>query len=312
MKRLKDFAIFESEFGYPAQTSGKYVAGEWVGDDKLPGYQQVADELKRLGHTTRAKKVEDWVKFKLDRKKKEEEEEAARLKAKEASIRKGDISAFRPFQIQFYLPKWNGNMVQYEFLAEGLFYIEPHFPDYWFGDMIYEHEEYQHGLSMPIELGTMPANEESEKIWAEIEKKRNLDVYEGICQTTRLYIPIFDENSFDITTCNQTCSWENLDNVIFVFGSESMNEGQKRKEAKDFKNLLIDGLLGKNLFGKNKWNPLGIHGSIKKFIENDKKWREDERKKGKEIRVQFFTEQHIEVLANRVSSSLKERDLIKH
>ena len=266
-------------------------------EELLPStYVSAATKLKKLGHTRRAKELEDWSKVEQDR-----------IKKQQQLVRKGELSQFTPFKLQFYKQRWNSTtrITEEDFLGEGLFYVEPSFGSDWFADMMYDHESDGHGLSIPIEFGTSPANEETESVWEEIKSKcpsLKEQEYEGVTYNTRMWIKLFDENSYAITNENK-CFWETADNGLFVLDS--------RSEAIRFKKLIIDSLEGKNQWGKNKWSPEGMYGHFMKFFQKDLEWRVKVREAGSDRVEQYFKPEHMPILANKVKTGLSINDLYR-
>lgn len=266
-------------------------------EELLPStYVSAATKLKKLGHTRRAKELEDWSKVEQDR-----------IKKQQQLVRKGELSQFPPFKLQFYKQRWNSTtrITEEDFLGEGLFYVEPSFGSDWFGDMMYDHEADGHGLSIPIEFGTSPANEETESVWEEIKSKcpsLKEQEYEGVTYNTRMWIKLFDENSYAITNENK-CFWETADNGLFVLDS--------RSEAIRFKKLIIDSLEGKNQWGKNKWSPEGMYGHFMKFFQKDLEWRVKVREAGRDRIEQYFKPEHMSILVNKVKAGLSINDLYR-
>lgn len=267
-------------------------------EELLPStYVSASSKLKQLGHVRRSKELEDWSKV-----------EQERLKKQQQLIRKGELSQFPPFKLKFYKQRWNANtkVTEEDFLGEGLFYVEPSFGSDWFGDMMYDHESDGHGLSIPIEFGTTPANEESEVVWEEIKNKCSSlkeQEYDGITYNTRMWIKLFDSDSYVITNENK-CYWETSDNGLFVLDS--------RSEAVRFKKLLVESLEGKNQWGKNKWSPEGMYGHFMKFFQRDLEWRVKEREAGKNKLEQYFKPEHMPIIANKVKMGLSINDLYRN
>lgn len=259
-------------------------------------YISAAAKLKQLGHVRRPKELEDRSKF-----------EQERLKKQQQLVRKGELSQFPPFKLQFYKQRWNSTtrITEEDFLGEGLFYVEPSFGSDWFADMMYDHEANGEGLSIPFEFGTSPANEESELVWEEIKSKcpsLKEQEYEGVTYTTRMWIKLFDSDSYVITNENK-CYWETSDNGLFVLDS--------RSEAIRFKKLIIDSLEGKNQWGKNKWSPEGMYGGFIKYFQKDLEWRVKEREAGRNKIEQYFKPEHMPILANKVKMGLSINDLYR-
>ena len=266
-------------------------------EELLPStYISAAAKLKELDHVRRPKELEDWSKV-----------EQERLKKEQQLIRKGELSQFPPFKLQFYKQRWNSTtrITEEDFLGEGLFYVEPSFGSDWFDDMMCDHESGE-GLNIPIEFGTTPANEESEGVWEEIKKKcpsLGEQEYDGITYNTRMWIKLFDSDSYVITNENK-CYWETADNGLFVLDS--------RTEAIRFKKLIIDSLEGKNQWGKNKWSPEGMYGHFMKFFQKDLEWRVKEREAGRNKIEQYFKPEHMPIIANKVKMGLSINDLYRN
>jgi hypothetical protein len=259
-------------------------------------YTSAAAKLRQLGHVRRPKELEDWSNF-----------EKERLKKQQQLFRKDELSQFSPFKLKFYKQRWNSatRITEEDFLGEGLFYVEPSFSSDWFGDMMYDHEADGEGLSIPFEFGTSPANEETEIAWEEIKSKcQSLkeQEYDGVTYNTRMWIKLFVPDSYVITNENK-CFWETADNGLFVLDS--------RAEAIRFKKLIIDSLEGKNQWGKNKWHPEGMYGNFIKFFQRDLEWRVKEREAGRNKLEQYFKQEHMPILANKVKMGLSINDLYR-
>lgn len=261
-------------------------------------YSSAATKLQQLGHKRRAAELQSWS-----------TEQQEKQKRAEELLRKTDISQFPPFKLQFYSNKWDSkqNRNLQNLIVEGLFYLEPQFSSSWLGDMMWDHESDQQGLCAYIEFGTTPADEETQQKWNESIKGTSIEYngleHQGICFTTRIAIPIFEANSFQISPTGK-CYWEAIESEEFVFAD--------RVEAIKFKKFLIEALEGKNQWGKNKWYPTGLAGQFKKFFEDDLAWREKERSAGKDRREQYFKLEDMPIFINRIKTGLSINDLYRN
>ena len=251
-----------------------------VNEELLPStYISAAQKLKQKGHNRRAGELENW--------KKEVEEKERQIRYDQ---RISEMKKWGPFRLQFCKAKWNAQTKahNYQPFFEGNFYIEPSFPYDWFQDMMHDSEQEEFSLSLPIELGVMPADGETK---LEFEKcKLAGEIWEGQYWPTRVWIQLFDTGRRIPEKPN--CTYESVDNDIFFFST--------RAEAIRFKKLLSDALVGKNDWGKNKWNEKGLISSFEAFFKKDAEWRE-RHQPSDNVLDPYFTKEDLQ----RVSDSVK-------
>lgn len=252
-----------------------------VNEELLPStYLSAASKLKQKGHKRRAGELENW--------KKEVEERERQIRHDQ---RISELKKWGHFRLKFAKSKWNAQTKSsnYQPFFEGNFYIEPTFPYDWFQDMMYDSENEAWSLSLPIEIGVMPADGETK---LEFEKcKLAGEIWEGQYWPTRVWIQLFEEGR--IIPEKPRCTYESIDCDIFFFST--------RAEAIRFKKLLADALAGKNDWGKNKWNERGLISSFETFFKKDAEWRERRKASGDDVLDQYFTKDDLQ----RVSDSVK-------
>lgn len=258
-------------------------------EELLPStYISAASKLKALGHKRRAAELEDW------KKQVEEAEKKMRL-----NQRLRELEGWGQFRLKFCKTKWDSKTKahNYEPFFEGNFYIEPSFPYDWFHDMMHDSEHEDFSLSLPIELGVMPADGET-KIGFEKCKLAG-EIWEGQYWPTRVWIQIFDTGRR--IPEKPKCNYESQDNDIFFFST--------RAEAIRFKKLLIEAILGQNDWGKNKWFERGLTTALQHSFQKDREFRERERAAGRNIADQYFSEADLPRVANAVKTGLSLNDL---
>ena len=230
-------------------------------EELLPStYRTASTKLKNIGHVRRSTEMESYAK---------ELEDKERFRKNE--IRRQGMISVDPFHLIYLKGTYNSSTksnIETK-LCEGLFYIEPSFDWSWFSDMYadWENDDCSYTLSLPFELGTMPADDETQQKFnaaPTIEES-----YEGVYYGTRMWLNIINQNERGVSISGKY-SWEGRDSDYFVFGS--------RQEAIRFKKLLSDAVEGKTQWGKTSWAPEGIKSNFNDFFKNNKEWREKNNK----------------------------------
>ena len=218
---------------------------------KYSTYTQAANKLKGLGHVRRASVLSDWAE-----QKKLEEEKARYKEIYDA------LSKYGSFELEICKSKYDSasRMSSYsEPFLTGNFLIVTTFENGWFSDMVgdYLGEGREYSLSIPLEMGIMPADDLTLQKFMDLEEEFSREVYDGILWTSRIWIKLFDEKS-NVVVSNGPANYEPVENdcVFFV----------NRREATRYKNLLVTGISGESDYCNWQWSN-GLKSDIIKFIE---------------------------------------------
>ena len=196
---------------------------------KASTYKSAADKLTKMGHKRRGGELLSFAT------RREDEEKQARLKAT-----RDEMARFEPFNI----------VVEGNDERSGRFFISASPDVSWLGDAIHDwiYDDMQYGLSLSIEFGIMPADEETEMEFKDF--KWSPEQWEGISWPNRMYFGI-DKPI--------TPEFEAWDRDIFYFTT--------RADAMRFKTMMIEMLEGKIEWWNRNWykekNPIqGIKDTI--------------------------------------------------
>lgn len=218
---------------------------------KSTTYTQAANKLKGLGHVRRASVLSDWAE-----QTKLEEEKKRRKEIYDA------LSKYGTFELEICRGKWDSSTRTTNYtepFITGRFLIVTTFEKDYFHDMVSDYfgEERKYGLSLPFEMGIMPADDLTLQKFMDLEAEFSREVYDGILWTSRIWLRLFDENS-NVLKSNGPTHYESVENDVVFFTN--------RSEAMRYKNLLVTGISGESDYCNWKWSN-GLRSEIIKFIE---------------------------------------------
>lgn len=219
---------------------------------KSSTYRRASLKLKEIGHPRRSTTMSNWA----DETKQREDDD-------KYSAIYNNWKPYGSFEIDLIKTKYDPTKKEHydEVTMSGNFLITSSFEADWardmFSDSLDAHDNFKYGFSLPFELGIIPADDETKKVFKEKEELLSDEVYDGMYWCSRIWFNIIESNGSEINPSGNY-QFEAKDNDKIVLKS--------RAEAIRFKKLFSDSIEDKNKWGTCSWEKRSLGGQVNEFF----------------------------------------------
>jgi hypothetical protein len=219
-------------------------------------YRQASEKLKKIGHLSRASRLEEWADKRI------KDEDNKQIKDKLDKLEKTPS-----FRMKFFIDEWNSQTRKKDYVEtpflEGNFYLDVYFEDsyIWDSEEIYHYiEDKTSTIQLTLSIGLFPSDKETQINFNNADEKYDLNIYKNTTWPIQFTIRLNDNGTL-IEQEKSSTYWEERDLGMALFSD--------RKEAMKFKRFLISSLNGNNHF-KSAFND--IKETFEKIVKlyNDK------------------------------------------